>query len=388
MKKICIRYASLPVALILVACLSAPARSETSSSTKDFQLPARPPEGSCEKPSDKLIAILKSDDDRNHWIAAECLGEAKDSRAVEALVHAIFAENEVHAEMIERDALKKINDPRTGDLLLNALNSKLTRRKAAISLGELQITRAVDPLIMMLKSDDKDGRRIAASALGPMQDPRAIDALISAFAERDEVLRRYVATSLGEIGDARAVAALIQALADPDEAVEWNATASLGEIKDSRAILPLAKVLNNLDEQVHSRTEAADALAKIGDPAAVNALIEAATAENNSVKWHAARALLSLDRPAATQFFTESLSQGNIAVVAAAYPFFVRKGDSTAEPALVEALQKFGDEDMAIDFLYCGNSTLAEAAHHWFSKNGCEEPDKPEEKLLVWGSKT
>jgi HEAT repeat protein len=386
MTKIHICIASLPVALILAACFSSPVYSEASPAT-DFQLPAHPPEGSCEKPIDKLIAILKSDDDRNHWIAAECLGEARDSRAVEALVHAVLFENEVHAKMIERDALRKINDPRTGDLLLEALNSKQTRWTAAISLGELQITRAVDPLVMMLKSDDKEARRVAAMSLGPMQDSRAIDALISAFAEPDVVLRRYVAESLGEIRDPRAVDALIKALSDPDEAVEWNAIVSLGEIKDSRALLPLTKVLNDLDEQERSRTEAADALASIADVAAVNALIEAATTENNSVKWHAAKALISMKHPDATQFLTVSLNQGKVAVVGGAYPFFIQKGDSTAEPALLEALEKFGDEEMAIDFLYCGNSTLAQAAHDWFSKNGFEEPDKPEEKLLIWGSK-
>lgn len=378
--------ASLLIALLLSACLSVSARSETSPSGIEFQLPAHPPEGSCEKPLDKLIAILKSDDDPDRWIAAECLGEARESRAVDALVHAVLVENEVHAEMIERNALKKINDPRTGDLLLEALNSKQTRWSAAVSLGELQITRAVDPLVMMLKSDDKEARRVAAEALGPMRDPRAIDALISAFAERDVVLKRYVATSLGEIGDARAVNALINVLADPDDAVEWNAIASLGEIKDSHAILPLTKLLNNLDEQVHSRTEAADALAKIGDAAAVSALIEAGETENDSVKWHAAKALISIKHSDATQFLMESLNQGKIAVVGGAYLFFIQKGDSAAEPALVEALEEFGDEEMAIGFLYCGNSALAEAAHHWFSKKGYEEPDAPEEKLLIWGS--
>jgi HEAT repeat protein len=388
MKKLRTRNSFLEIVLILSACSGVAAQTERSTPATEFQLPAHPPVGSCEKPIDTLIAILKSDDDRNHWIAAECLGEARDSRAVEALVHAVLVEKEIHTAMIERDALRKINDPRTGDLLLEALDAKQTRWTAALTLGELQITRAVDPLIMMLKSDDKQARRAAAISLGPMQDPRAIDALIGAFAERDEVLRRYVATSLGEIGDARAVDALIKALADPDEAVEWNAIASLGEVKDARAIFPLTKVLNNLDEQVRSRTEAADALAKIGDAAAVNALIEAAMAEDNSVKRHAAKALDSMDHPAATQFLTESLSQGRIAVVAGAYRYFVQKGDSSTESALVEALQKFGDEDMAVDFLYCGNSTLAEAAHHWFSKMGYEEPEQPEQKFMIWGSKS
>jgi HEAT repeat protein len=232
--------AALSIALLMLVCFSVRAFPQEPSPTTESQEPGLVPGDACPESVDQLIVWLRSGNSASRWAAAECLGETRDSRAVEHLVQAIFVEQYPRLVMIEENALRKIDDPRTADLLLDALKPKKTRWIAAYALGNLQISRAVDPLLSLLKSTDKEDRRTAAEALGRMKDPRAIDALCGAFTDKDEVLRRYAASALGQIGDARAVDSLVAALDDADDGVRWNAANSLGNIKDSRAVEPLA----------------------------------------------------------------------------------------------------------------------------------------------------
>jgi HEAT repeat protein len=115
-------------------------------------------------------------------------------------------------------------------------------------------------------------------------------------------------------------------------------------------------------------------------------LIEAVTSGKRAIQWHAAAALGSIEHPHAAQLLTASLKQGRINVVAAAYSFFLRKGDPASVPALIEALNEYGESRMARDYMFCGNSLLAEAARQWASRNKLEDIDPPEGQALIWGS--
>ena len=89
-----------------------------------------------------------------------------------------------------------------------------------------------------------------------------VDILIQRLKDKNEGVRRMAAVALGEIKDTRAVEPLIAALKDNDRSVRWNAAGALGKISDTRAVEPLIAALK--DDDIGVRREAAGALEKIG----------------------------------------------------------------------------------------------------------------------------
>jgi len=78
------------------------------------------------------------------------------------------------------------------------------------------------------------------------------------------ILNRWIVIdSLGAIGDPNAVNPLIEALNDEDRWVRTNAAEELGKLGDVRAIDPLTYVARN-DKEERVRKVAAEALERIG----------------------------------------------------------------------------------------------------------------------------
>jgi hypothetical protein len=57
-------------------------------------------------------------------------------------------------------------------------------------------------------------------------------------------------------------------------------------------------------------------------------------------------------------------------VIESAYSFFIKIGEPNSESILIDTLTHAGDSDMAIGFLYCGNSHLERAAQQWLTAHG------------------
>lgn len=118
------------------------------------------------------------------------------------------------------------------------------------------------------------------------------DLLVSA--EPD--LRFWAVRGLWANASPEAVTLLIQTLSDQEEMVRSGAALALGELKAEPAVPGLAHLLRA--DPTESGSHAADALAKIGLPAAP-VLIEALQAEQPWVRVRAARALVPLESKAA-----------------------------------------------------------------------------------------
>jgi len=88
-----------------------------------------------------------------------------------------------------------------------------------------------------------------------------VDMLIQGLKDKNEGVRRMAAVALGEIKDTRAVEPLIAALKDNNRSVRWSAAEALGKIKDERAVGPLIDALEDVDNGV--RREAIKALEEI-----------------------------------------------------------------------------------------------------------------------------
>ncbi len=237
------------------------------------------------------------------------------------------------------------------------------RTAAAIALGEIGDTRAVEPLSAWLKHEWSHVREAAAKALGEIGDPRAVEPLTAALKDKDINVRRVAAKALGDIGDARAVEPLIATLKDEDGQVRkavasalkklgwkpeggeaeawywtiqcnWEKAIALGSL----AVEPLIAALKDGKRAV--RKSAAEALGKVGDARAVEPLIAAFQKDNNrDVRKAAATALAKIGDPSAVEFLSAPLKGEDW------------DGERLEDAA--EALGELGDpEPEAIDWLF------------------------------------
>ena len=99
------------------------------------------------------------------------------------------------------------------------------RGNAAQALGSIGDDKAIEPLKEALKDESKYVRGSAADALGRIGDAKAIEPLIEALKDESERVRGCAADALGLIGDAKA---LIEALKDENEKAHWNDLRKLG----------------------------------------------------------------------------------------------------------------------------------------------------------------
>ena len=98
--------------------------------------------------------------------------------------------------------------------------------------------------------------------------------LLAALRDTDEDIRGAAADALGRLGDRRAADALIKCLTDEDYYVRAATAEALGELGDKRALEALAKALKDDDDHVVKKF--IHALAEIGDERALTAAAVAA----------------------------------------------------------------------------------------------------------------
>lgn len=113
-------------------------------------------------------------------------------------------------------------------------------------------------------------------------------------------MKVWAIRTLKRIGVA-AVPSLIQALQDKERAVKVYAIGALSEIGGPAAVSSLMEVLESENEEWSIRDNAAEALGKIGDIAAVPGLIRTLSYNDESVRREAARALRQIGSNAVPQ---------------------------------------------------------------------------------------
>jgi len=164
--------------------------------------------------------------------------------------------------------------------LIRALKHKnwYVQDEAAYALGNIRDSRAVEPLIEVMKDEYGSVRSWAVvEALGNIGDSRAVEPLIGVLKDEYGYIQSRIVEALGRIGDKRAVEPLIEALADPNWWIRKCAAEALGRIGDKRAVEPLIEALNDKGwwyRGLSIRLAAVEALAEIGDSRAVKPLIE------------------------------------------------------------------------------------------------------------------
>jgi HEAT repeat protein len=195
--------------------------------------------------------------------AAKALGKIGSAQAIEPLI-AVFKSRDV-LRKDAAEALVKIGAPAVESLIATLRDEDelvLVREDAARVLGKIGDVRAVEPLIAVLKEDDKFVRQAASRTLQEIGMP-AVEPLIAALEGREWQVQEGAAKALGKIGDARVVGPLIAVLEKvPAPFVRKAVAQALGHLGDEQAVEPLITVLQSADKDV--RRAAAEALEKIG----------------------------------------------------------------------------------------------------------------------------
>jgi HEAT repeat protein len=227
---------------------------------------------------------------------AMALGEIGDPRAIEPL-NRVIMDKDAEVVAAAQDALIKIKslDTQTTEnnnlqptadekqyqieILLASLNFGEKHTCIINELGRIGDEQAIQPLMNILSDPSSSDCDSAANALGELKAVQAVPLLMPLL---DEINDDHYATipftairALGMIGDPAAVPKLISIMEKKNynfynDSLPQDAVNALGAIKDRRAVAPL---LRSLSDQ-HLRKDSIKALAKIGDPGAIDELLE------------------------------------------------------------------------------------------------------------------
>ncbi len=242
-----------------------------------------------------LIRELEDRNSRIRPFAARVLGSLGGKRAVRPLVEALKE---------GRRSLQVAWDSRSetpADVILGLGRDKRLADAAKEALTEIGAP-AVEPLIALLKDENKFVWQDAAHALGTIGDARAVEPLTQMLDEVDDydapavivalehiggaglepllkalkhdrlTVRQTTASALGRMGDKRAVPALIEAIDDPVLDARFDAIGALGQIGDERAVPRLIEALED-PAFAGSAGTIMGALSELGDLRAVEPLI-------------------------------------------------------------------------------------------------------------------
>lgn len=126
----------------------------------------------------------------------------------------------------------------------------------------------VEALIQQLQSDDYYDRCTAARGLGDAQDPRATQALMATLtSDTDDWVLEYAAESLGRLGDPAAIPALVALLDHKHYKVRTAAAGALGVLGNPDALPALRKHAEDSDTWVREAVEEAIRDIEGGTPA-------------------------------------------------------------------------------------------------------------------------
>jgi HEAT repeat protein len=233
---------------------------------------------------------------------ADALGALRAREAVPALTDLLQKSRDGFAQVAAVDALGRIGDPAAVDVLVAVATGKdvepFTARKALLALGRIGDKRASETVLQML-FEERPGvsffpeAAFAAVQIGPPMSAPLLavlegrDAKLAGWAKEHGVVAGALyaksAQLLGDVGGPDAVPALVRKLAyqDADPGVGMYvrvfAAESLGRLRARDAVRPLGDlVARERDADVRDRY--CDALARIGDPAALAPLKSAAAA--------------------------------------------------------------------------------------------------------------
>lgn len=291
-----------------------------------------------------LIAAARCSRHRMHAIEAlSNLGPAAASPLVRAAC-ASGGETDDDIRCAAIEALEQIADPRTVPRLAKLAQdgNPAVRLRSVKALSAIESDAAVRPLVAALSDTEATVRAAAASTLARRPNPKLAPFLAKVLGDPDRNVRLHAVKGLGLCENTAVAPQLRPLLACGDEELALAAAESMARLgddrivpdmldrlqreiqnpgsepgtekiidalrrlRDDRAVLPLVEMLRHPRETIRAR--AAEALGQIGDPVAVDSLIDLLQRDFNAkVQAAAAKALGELKDPQAIPALEQAL---------------------------------------------------------------------------------
>jgi len=221
-----------------------------------------------EKGRAPLIAALSSSNDRTRFWAARALKDTGDVRALPSLLKLVDKRITVFQEV--RPALIKIGPPAVDGLITLLDSPQREIRQGAIEvLGKIGDDRAIEPLAALLGHHEFFTSTTAGMAL-EAYGARAIPALAKLLSSSNHSAVQNAAKALGKTGDARAAVILAEKLSSKGSNHYWTSGLVLLGPKAIDALLPVLK-----EDDTRRVRAAGDVLGRIRDPRLVAPILYA-----------------------------------------------------------------------------------------------------------------
>lgn len=186
----------------------------------------------------------------------------------------------------------------TVDELLSALAEEKAQRSAVrrirvvSALGRLGDSKAVAPLSQVVLTDPRsEVRMMAVFALGQIGDPAGAHAVRGEVSSHHAADQWWGIEAIGRMRDRGSVPLLVERLRSTNSTVRRFAAYALGDTGDRAATLPLIEALDDR----YVRRAAAVALAKLGDPRALEPVRLARQSAGGLARRRIGRALAKLE---------------------------------------------------------------------------------------------
>lgn len=254
----------------------------------------------------------------------KALAQIRSRATIEPLLRLVqAADSRVRGCVVE--ALSSFHDRRIPPLLLAALHDPDTQvRVEAIAGLSLRSDLAAELNLLnrfaeSLSDPDLEVSGRAAGALGRLGNDAAADQLATALGTAPLPLQRELIRALGRVATPSAVVHLRATLASPSVAVVRESVSVLGRLGASlgpaapvpgEVLLALLSALQHPDPEV--KKLAAIGLAQVGDPIALEPLVQSLAEPEPAVRLHVIAALEKIDRAGAQQRVEQNLLQDNL----------------------------------------------------------------------------
>ena len=206
-----------------------------------------------------LIRSLEDESWRVRKTAVEILLDIGGETVIRELLHTLYKGN-ANARNSAIEALIELGHIATDYLINEFKDANIDVKKFIIDIiGSTRDLKAFPLLLKTLEDEDKNIKAAVVEHLSNIKKNSAVvDALIALLKSADTWVAYHVINALGKIGDARAVNALISALSRKD--LRKSAITALGQIADISSISVIVPFLKNESETV--REEALKAVAQ------------------------------------------------------------------------------------------------------------------------------
>ncbi len=297
----------------------------------------------------KLLEVLPKTDARDRVQVVWALAVLKESAAVPDILTEFAAGRLQNLENLDKSpsfdpkVIVDVVGPQkiASDELLTH-KDKSVRTLVAAALSEAATPEAVDPLIKLLGDEDAEVVKAAAAGLGRAGDPRGAGPLF-ALLQKTPSMRQSVLDAISRSTSAPNIAQLLEQTDSVD--LKRSLLGILRSGHDPRVADTFAKYVGDADLDI--REISSLALADLGDPRAVPALLELVKSEDRTTSLNALDALALVAKPQVADALVPLLKD-NPGKKASIMKAIGKSGSKTAGAALMKEIE--GDDREAASF--------------------------------------